>query len=66
MSYVVPWDLILHKHSLSLFNIQSHYESADKTRSGVSNVDMSLVKKKVLILPSNDIDAIKKSDIYDT
>ena len=27
MSYVLSWDLILHEHSLSLFNIQSYHDS---------------------------------------
>ena len=41
-------------------------ESAEMTLSGVSNVDRELVKKKVLMLCSNDIDTINNSDIYDT
>ena len=41
-------------------------ESADKTRSIVNNVGRSLVKKKVLMLGSKEIDTINNSDIYDT
>ena len=40
-------------------------ESADKTRSIVNNV-RALVKKKVLMLGSKEIDMIKNLDIYDT
>ena len=32
MSYVLPWDLILRKHSWSLFNIQSHHDIAQRLR----------------------------------
>ena len=41
-------------------------ESTDKTRSVVNNVDRALVKKKVLVLGSKDIEMINNSDIYDT
>ena len=41
-------------------------ESTDKTRSIVNNVGRTLVKKKVLMLGSKDIDMINNSDIYDT
>ena len=41
-------------------------ESTDKARSVVNNVGGALVKKKVLMLGSKDIDTINNSDIYDT
>ena len=41
-------------------------ESADKARSVVNNVGRALVKKKVLVLDSKDIDTINNSDIFDT
>ena len=41
-------------------------ESTDKARSVVNKVGRSLVKKKVLILGSKDIDMINNSDIHDT
>ena len=41
-------------------------ESTDKTRSVVNNVGRALVKKKVFMLGSKDIDTIDNSDIYDT
>ena len=41
-------------------------ESSDKTHSVVNNTGQALVKKKVLILDSTEIDTIKNSDIYDT
>ena len=41
-------------------------ESTDKTRSIVKNVDRALVKKKVLMIGSKEIDTINNSDIYDT
>ena len=40
--------------------------STDKTRSVVNNVGRALVKKKVLMLGSKDIDTINNSDFYDT
>ena len=40
-------------------------ESTDKARSVVNNVGRALVKKKVLMLGSEDIDMINNSDIYD-
>ena len=41
-------------------------ESGDKARSVVNNVGRTLVKKKVLMLGSKEIDMINNSDIYDT
>ena len=41
-------------------------ESTDKTCSVVKNVGRALVKKKVLMLVSKDIDTINNSDVYDT
>ena len=41
-------------------------KSTDKTRSIVNNAGRTLVKKKVLMLSSKDIDMISSSDIYDT
>ena len=41
-------------------------KSSDKARSVVNNVGRALVKKKVLMLGSTDIDTINNSDIYDT
>ena len=46
------------------FNID--IESTDKTRSIVNIVGRALMKKKVLMLGSNEIDTITNSDIYDT
>ena len=46
------------------FNLDT--ESTDKTRSIVINVCRKLVKRKVLILGSKDIDTINNSDIYDS
>ena len=46
------------------FNLDT--ESKDKARSVVNNVGRALVKKKVLMLGSKDIDTINNSDIYDT
>ena len=40
--------------------------STDKARSVVNNVGRALVKKKVLMLGSKDIQTINNSDIYDT
>ena len=40
--------------------------SPDKACSVVNNVGRALVKKKVLMLGSKDIDTINKSDIYNT
>ena len=40
-------------------------ESTDKTRSIVNNACKALVKKKVLMLGSKDIDTINNSDIHD-
>ena len=47
-----------------MFNLD--IESTDKTRSVVNNVSRALVKKKVLMLGSKEIDTINNSDIYDT
>ena len=41
-------------------------ESTDKARSIVNNAGRALVKKKVLMFGSTDIDTISNSDIYDT
>ena len=41
-------------------------ESTDKTRSVVNNVGRALVKKKVFVFGSKDVDTINNSDIYDT
>ena len=40
--------------------------STDKARSVANNVGRALVKKKVLMLGSKEIDTINNSDIYDT
>ena len=47
-----------------MFNLD--IESTDKTQSIVNNVSRALVKKKVLMLGSKEIDTINNSDIYDT
>ena len=47
------------------FNIDIE-STDDKTRSVVNNVGRALVRKKVLMLGSKDIDTINNSDIYDT
>ena len=41
-------------------------EPTDKTRSIVKNVGRALVKKKVLMLGSKEIDTINNTDTYDT
>ena len=41
-------------------------ESTDKARSAANNAGRALVKRKVLMLGSKDIDTINNSDIYDT
>ena len=46
------------------FNLDT--ESTDKARSVVNNPGRSLVKKKVLMFGSKDIDTINNSDIYGT
>ena len=46
------------------FNLQ--VTSTDKALSVVNNVGRALVKKKVLMLGSKDIDTINYSDIYNT
>ena len=40
-------------------------ESTDKVGSLVNNVGRALVKKKVIMLGSKDIDTINNSDIHD-
>ena len=46
------------------FNLDT--ESTDKAGSVVNIVGRALVKKKVLMLSSKDIDTINNSDVYDT
>ena len=46
------------------FNLE--VESKDKTRSVVNNVGRALVKKKVLMLGSKEINTVNQSYIYDT
>ena len=46
-----------------MFNLD--ITSTDKARSIVNNIGRALVKKKVLMLGSKDIDTINNSDIYD-
>ena len=46
------------------FNL--NIESTDKARSIVNNVGRALVKKKVLMHGSTEIETINSSDIYDT
>ena len=46
------------------FNLE--VESKDKTRSVVNNVGRALLKKKVLMLGSKEIDTVNQSYIYDT
>ena len=41
-------------------------ESKDKIRSAVNNVGRALVKKKILMLGSKEIDTVNQSYIYDT
>ena len=43
-----------------------NFESTNKTRSVMNNVGWALVKKKVFMLGSKDIDTINNSDVYDT
>ena len=45
------------------FNL--NIESTDKARSVVNNVRSALVKKRVIMLCSTNIDTINNSDIYD-
>ena len=47
-----------------MFNLEN--TSTDKACSVVNNVGRALVKKKVLMLGSKDIDTINNSDIYET
>ena len=46
------------------FNVE--ITSTDKARNVVNNVGRALVKEKVLILGSKEIDTINNSNIYDT
>ena len=46
------------------FNLE--FTSTDKARSFVNSVGRALVKKKVLILGSKDINMINNSEIYET
>ena len=48
------------------FTFNLDIESTDKSRMVVNNVGRALVKKKVLMLGSTDIDTINNSDIYNT
>ena len=58
-------DQIIVPDSLKItFNLE--VESKDKTRSVVNNVGRALVKKKVLMLGSKEIDTVNQSYIYDT
>ena len=52
------------RYHQNTFNLD--IESIDKARSDVNNVGRALVKKKVLMLSSKDIDTINNSDVYDT
>ena len=47
-------------------NFSLEVESKDKTRTVVNNVGRALVKKKVLMLGSKEIDTVNQSYIYDT
>ena len=50
-------------------SLKLHYldiDATDNARNVVNNVGRVLVKKKVLMLGSTDIDTISNSDIYDT
>ena len=47
----------------SAFNLD--IESTDKTRSIVNNLGRVLVRKKVLMLGSKDINTINNSDVYE-
>ena len=47
-----------------MFNLD--IESASKTRSIMNDLGRALVKKKMLILGSSNIDMINNSDVYDT
>ena len=46
--------------------VNLNIESRDKPGSIVNNIGKALVKKKLLMLGSKDIDKINNSDIYDT
>ena len=64
----IPHDLRYHVIIPDTVNITFNLdiESTDKTRSILNNVGRALVKKKVLMLVSKDINTINNSDIYDT
>ena len=57
-------------HAIVLGTVKNRYNfdivPIDKTRSIIKNVDRALVKKKVLMLGSKDIDTVNNADIYDT
>ena len=58
-------DHVIIPHTVKItFNLD--ITSTGKARSVVKNVGRALVKKKVLMLGSKDIDTINNSDIYDT
>ena len=58
-------DQIIVPNTLKItFNLE--VESKPKTRSVVNNVGRALVKKKVLMLGSKEIDTVNQSYIYDT
>ena len=48
-----------------MYQIPSKLHLTDKARNVMNNVGRPLVKKKVLMLGSKDIDKINNSDIYD-
>ena len=57
-------DHVIVPHTVKItFNFD--IESTEKARSVVNNVGRALVKKKVLILGSTEIDTINNSDIFD-
>ena len=59
------WDHVIIPDTIKItFNLD--IESTGKAGSVVNNVGKALVKKKVLMLGSKDIDKINNSDIYDT
>ena len=49
-----------------MINFNLEVEFKDKTRSAVNNVGTALVKKKVLILGSKEIDTVNQSYIYNS
>ena len=59
------WNHVIIPDTIKItFNLD--IESTGKAGSVVNNVGKALVKKKVLMLGSKDIDKINNSDIYDT